>query len=136
MEDPEPEELPADLQGELAANAAAAAADAIGIAVRAPSGDWHKMRVGRGVLVRELQARLVSRTSASDSAPSLTCNAVLTGGKARRPDPRADAAAQAAAAGGGRIARCVRRGRGRCHPPEELCGVAAQAQAAAHVIHE
>ena len=76
MEDPEPEELPADLQGELAANAAAAAADAIGIAVRAPSGDWHKMRVGRGVLVRELQARLVSRTSASDSASSLTCNGV------------------------------------------------------------
>jgi hypothetical protein len=50
--------VPEDLQHELHASMATAAADAINISVRTPSGDWHKLRLGKGVLVKELQAKL------------------------------------------------------------------------------
>ena len=50
--------VPEDLQHELRASKAAAEADAINISVRTPSGDWHKLRVGKGLLIKELQAQL------------------------------------------------------------------------------
>lgn len=63
--------VPEDLQHELNANAAAAATDAINVSIRTPGGEWHKMRVGKGVLVQELQARLVVTAGVPASAQTL-----------------------------------------------------------------